>query len=130
MIPKSTVKLVPGDYCLIPLSDGTSAAFAFLRSVPGKRSYFFGALLAPAFKPKGGDDLPSTLEIVSQAMVHIKSFSDNNTPIVGNAESQIGRSHLAEAQKACTDFSVGTTHNVWGSGTIIRRAERLRRQGG
>jgi hypothetical protein len=128
MIPKSTVKLVPGDYCLIPLSDGKSVVFAFLRSVPGMRSYFYGALLAPAFNPTVETKLPADLQIVSQAMVHIKCFSDNNTPVVGNAAEEMGESQLIAAQRACTDLTVGTSHRVWSSGTVLRRAEMVRNQ--
>lgn len=125
MIPKSTTKLRPGDICLIQRTDGKSVAFTFLGSVSGKRSYFYGALLSPAFIGDSIPSLPERLEIDSQAMVHIKCFAENDTPIVGNAKENIGSGKLETAMQACIDMSVGTVHSVWGHKTIVRRAAAI-----
>ena len=93
--------------------------------MPGKRSYFYGALLTPLL-PDVASPLPERLHIDSQAMVHIKCFAENNTPIVGNASKQIGDRELQAALQACTDCSVGAVHSVWGHRTILKKAEEIR----
>ena len=123
MIPRSTARLSPGDYCVVKRNDGTAVAFAFLGSVPGKRSYFYGALLSPPFDSDSIRNLPSKFEVRSRAMLHIKCFAENETPIVGNIADRIGTAELGAAYRACTDMSIGTIHSVWGHRTLLRRAE-------
>ncbi|MDB4451558.1 hypothetical protein N9131_00905 [bacterium] len=124
MIPKSTTKLSTGDYCLILRDDGMAVPFVFLQAVPGKRSYFYGALVSPPL-PSATSVIPERLTVAGQAMLHIKCFKENNTPIVGNVAGEIGDAALATAQRACTDMSVGAVHGVWGNRTIIRRANEM-----
>jgi hypothetical protein len=123
MIPRSTAKLSPGDYCVVERTDGSAVAFAFLGSVPGKRSYFHGALLSPPFDRESISNLPSKFEVCSRAMVHINCFAENETPIVGNIADRIGVFELEAAYRACTDTGVGAVHSVWGHRTLARRAE-------
>ena len=122
--PKSTAKMNAGDYCVIERSDGNQVLFAYLGNVRGKRSYFYGALLSPAFSSEVSA-VPEKMNIDASALVHIKCFAENNTPIVGNSSEAIGEEAIRKAMAAATDMSVGAVHSVWGSRTILRRAEEV-----
>ena len=89
------------------------------------RSYFYGALLAPAFHGNSASQLPDKLAVSGSALLHIKCFSENSTPIIGNATKQIGADSLATAQEACLARGVGTVHNVWGHRALLGLANEL-----
>ena len=124
MIPKSTAKLKTGDYCLLPRADGTSVIFAYLDSVSGSRSALYGALLSPPMLAKDSA-LPLQVRIAYKGLVHISSYAENNTPIVGNVADLIGDSQIKEALSACTDTSIGAVHAVIGHRALLRKAESV-----
>ena len=125
MIPASTTKLQPGDICFIPRNDGKFVPFAFLYAPKGVRSSFYGGLLEAVVDMPLIDLLPSKLKVSQFALVHIKCFKENHTPIVGNVASRIGLSSLEAIEKKANDFSVGAKSSVWGHRTIIKYAENI-----
>ena len=123
VIPASTAKLTPGDFCFIQRADGKYVPFAFLCASQGKRSYFYGGLLDVVVEHPNIDALPTSLSVKQFALLHIGCFKENNTPIVGNVAAHIGSSSLQEIQRKTKDFSVGSTSSVWGHQTIVKYAE-------
>ncbi|WP_143225952.1 hypothetical protein [Acidovorax sp. 56] len=123
MIPVSTAKLAPGDFCFIPRSDGKFVPFAFLCGAQGKKSYFYGGLLDAVVEHASTDELPPSLAVKHFALLHIGCFKENNTPIVGNVAAHIGSSALQELESKTKEFSVGAISSVWGHRTIVKYAE-------
>ena len=122
--PKTTLGLRPGDYCLIKREDGLSVAFAFLGSVANSRTAFYGGLLAPAFRSEE-EILPSRLDITLAAMIHVKCYAANKTPIVGNLAQVLGSNAIDAALAACTDMRVGAVHGVLGHLALLKRAQTV-----
>jgi len=122
--PKTTIGMKPGDFCLIEREDGMSVAFAFLGPVANSRTAFYGGLLTPAFRSEGAI-LPTRLNIALAAMVHVKCYAENKTPIVGNLAHVISSGAIKDALSACTDTSVGAVHRVLGNLALLKRAQTV-----
>ena len=125
MIPASTVKLLPGDFCFIPRADGRFVPFAFLCTAQNTRSYFYGGILDAVVSNPLIDELPTHLSVKQYALLHIRCFKENNTPIVGNVAARIGDKELKAIERRVLDLSVGSTSSVWGYRTIFKYAENV-----
>lgn len=101
-----------------------SVAFAFLGRVANSRTAFYGGLLAPAFRSEEVTP-PSRLDIALAAMVHVKCYAENKTPIVGNLAEAIGSDAINVALSACADMSVGAVHRVLGHLALLKRAQTV-----
>lgn len=124
MTPKTTMGLRPGDHCLLECENGMSMAFAFLGPVANSRTAFYGGLLAPAFRSEEAI-LPARLDIAPAAMVHVKCYAENKTPIVGNLVHAVGSNAVDLALSAGTDTSVGAVHRVLGYLALLERARMI-----
>lgn len=125
MLPASTVKLNPGDFCFIPRDDGKFVPFVFLCTYRDKRSSFYGGIIDVSVSRASVEELPPTLAIKEYALVHISCFTENNTPIVGNLADRIGSEVLSAIKRSVHDFSVGATSRVWGHKTIVKYANTV-----
>jgi hypothetical protein len=125
MIPVSTLKLRPGDFCFVPRDDGRFVPFAYLCSMRQKRSCFQGGILEAVVNEPSVESLPRTLKVRDYALVHIKCFKENNTPIVGNVAERIGVEALQATERNAHDFSVGARSRVWGHLTILKYANQV-----
>jgi len=92
-VPKSTVRLRPGDYWSIPLSNGRFACGRVIQLAPtdrvGSRRLFLAGLL-----DWSSEALPSYLNIggckvLQQGAVHIKAITENAGVILGNRPLQL-----------------------------------------
>ena len=70
-------------------------------------------------------ELPMHLEIGSHAVLHIKCFKENNTPIVGNIADRIGDKTLQKIKYDVSNMKVGSTILVWGYKTIFKYANEV-----
>jgi len=122
MYPASTTKLRPGDFCFIPRDSGGFVPFVYICSPAKIRSSFYGALCNFISSEPHIVRLPDRLTIRHVAFVHVSSFKENGTPIVGNIAERIGDIVLKRAGEAATSREVGTVSLVWGYKTIIKRA--------
>jgi hypothetical protein len=125
VFPKSSSTLKLGDYCAIPRSDGKVVLFAYLCAVPNKRSYIYAGLFRPALEASVLPIIPDGMTLDDFALVHVQCFRENNTPVIGNAASSIGSALFELVKRSSIDFGVGAKHKVWGSHTIVRRAQSI-----
>jgi len=124
-IPKSTAKLRPGDCCFVPRSDGRFVPFAFLCPQGNARSYFFGGLVNVVVDEPQINVLPGRVSVKEYALVHIHCFEKNRTPVAGNIADHITSEVLAKIRIESHSQEVGSTTNVWGYLTIIKRANEI-----
>jgi hypothetical protein len=94
-VPKSSVKLEPGDFWSIPLAERRYACGRVLESMPdgmpGARVGFLGGLMAWA-----GTDPPSYASIagagtVEQGVMHILSITQTGGAVLGNRPLELDR---------------------------------------
>jgi hypothetical protein len=124
MTPKSAIKLVVGDYCLIPRDDGGSVPFVYVGRRDSDRSYFFGALANVVIY--GTDVLPEKMPLLQHALLHIKCFKENNTPIVGNIANKLFNLELENILSDINSSGVGSSTRVWGHRTICKYANDVK----
>jgi hypothetical protein len=117
--------LTPGDFCFVPRDDKRFAVFAFLCPQGTSRSYFFGTLANVTFDAPDVDLIPARISVGDHALIHIKCFRENATPIIGNLKDRLEPKLFAEVNRAVNDMSVGSTHKVWGNRTIVKRANMV-----
>lgn len=124
MIPKSTASLKVGDYCLVPREDGSFVPFVYVGKRGTDRSYFFGAL-GNSVLTASEEALPARLELLEHALLHIKCYKENNTPIIGNVAARIDSKVLARIAIDINTFNVGQKTSVWGHRTLVTYANRV-----
>ncbi len=129
MIPKSNANLVEGDFCWVPRDDGNFAPFVFVGKRASDRSSFFGAF-ANIVVADTSELLPPHLQLLEHALVHIKCFKENNTPIVGNLRSHLDAKALASIAADIQQSGVGHTTRVWGWQTLFKKANGVLAQQG
>ena len=125
MFPNSTNRLVVGDACLIRRSDGRHVPFVYVGKRPGDRCYFFGALADVAVNAPDLGRLPAQVTLREHALVHIRCYKENNTPVVGNIRERLDRGQLQQIAADIDSSGVGHTTRVWGWKTIVERATSL-----
>jgi hypothetical protein len=123
--PKSTVGLRSGDFCFVPRIDGRVALLVYLYRRGNSRSYFLGALAQQLLSAPHINKVPSRLELLEQALLHIKCFKENDTPIAGNILDRIDSAALSAMHAAAHATGVGSAHLVWGYRTIVRKANDI-----
>jgi hypothetical protein len=126
MFPKSTANLKEGDYCLVPRDDGLFVPFVYVGKRGNSRSYFFGALADAVVSDADRDQLPEHLTLLGHALLHIKCYTENNTPIVGNLSERLGSAAMARIVSDINSSGVGHTTRVWGHRTIMKYANDVR----
>ncbi len=72
------------------------------------------------------DLIPLRISIFKYALLHIKCFKENNTPIVGNLRDRLGDQAIRAVEVASEDTSIGATTRVWGWKTIYTIADEIR----
>jgi hypothetical protein len=125
MIPASTTKLRPGDVCFIPRSNGGFVAFVYVCAPAKSRSALYGSLVDAIVDEPKLELMPQKLSILKPALVHISSYRENNTPIVGNVADRIGEHTLRKAAAEATSTAVGSVSKVWGHKTILKYADAV-----
>ena len=126
MIPKSTAKLQSGDFCWIQREDDRFVPFVYICKQAGSRSYFYGGIIDCITEQGKMDELGSNLNITEHALLHIKCFRENNTPITGNLHRLMLPNTLESLSKTFNSTGVGSKTNVWGYKTIYKYANSLK----
>lgn len=121
----STAGLRCGDCCFVARADGRVALFVYLYRRGNARSYFFGALAKEVLAAPRLNLVPSRVELPEQALLHIKCFKENHTPIAGNILDHIDGPALNAMHVEAHSTGVGSTRHVWGYRTIVRRANAI-----
>ena len=106
----------------MPRTDGRVALFVYLYRRGNSRSYFFGALAKVVLAAPRLNLVPSRVELTEQALIHIKCFEANHTPVAGNILDRIDGPALDSMHAAAHSTGVGSTRDVWGYRTIVQRA--------
>lgn len=114
-----------GDFCFIPRSDGRYVPFVYLFQRGKTRFNFYGGIVNAVVNAPDIDELPTHLEIRRYAVLHIKCFKENNTPIVGNIIDRIGSKALEKIRADMSDLRVGSCISVWGYRTIFKYANEI-----
>jgi hypothetical protein len=125
VIPKSTVTMKDGDFCFIPRSDGRYVPFVYLLQHGKSRTNFYGGIVNAVVNAPDIYELPMHLEIRRYAVLHIKCFKENNTPVVGNIADRIGGKALEKIRAEVSYMSVGSCISVWGYRTIFKYADEI-----
>ncbi len=125
MIPKTTATLKEGDFCFIPRSDGKYVPFVYLFQYSKRRTSIYCGIVNAVVNNPDVLELPVHLEIRSHAVLHIKCFKENNTPIVGNIADRIGDKTLKKIKADVSNMKVGSTILVWGYNTIFKYADEI-----
>lgn len=126
MFPKSTASLKQGDYCLVPRDDGLFVPFVYVGRRGSDRSYFFGALADAVVR--SSEDMPERIVLLEHALLHIKCYVENNTPILGNLSSRLDGGAMVEIISDIHRSGVGHTTRVWGHRTVIKLANGVKAQ--
>ena len=114
-----------GDFCFVPREDGRFALFVYLCAQGSSRSYFYGALSTNVVDAADLDAVPPEITIGEHALVHIKCFRENATPIYGNLADRIGPTVFSDVINVVNDTGIGSKHKVWGSRTIVKYANTV-----
>jgi hypothetical protein len=125
VIPKSTATLKEGDFCFIPRSDGKYVPFVYLFQYSKARTSIYCGVVNTVVNKPDVSELPAHLEIRYHAVLHIKCFKENNTPIVGNIADRIGDKVLKKIKADVSNMKVGSTIKVWGYNTIFKYADEI-----
>jgi hypothetical protein len=125
MIPKSNARLSIGDYCLVQRHDGRYVPFVYVGKRGAERMYFFGALANVILSSGLLDCIPERLVLGAHALIHIKSYRENNTPILGNIRDRLDELSLARIARDLEGSGIGHTASVWGWRTIIKYADQI-----
>jgi hypothetical protein len=127
MIPKSTASLTVGDACFISRTDGRHVPFVYVGRRGKDRAYLFGAFADVAVDKPEIDSLPQRMTLREHALVHVKSYQENNTPIVGNVRARLSDEQLERITADIASSSIGQTTRVWGWRTLIEKANHIGR---
>lgn len=125
MIPGSNARLKIGDACFMPLPDGGYVPFIYVGKRGKDRAYFFGALADAVVNAPEIDLLPPRITLAEHALVHIKCYRENQTPIVGNVLDRLDGKQLEDIALDIANSGVGHVTRVWGWRTIAREAMEL-----
>lgn len=123
--PKSTSTLRRGDFCFISRDDGRAALFVYLYPQRNSRSYFFGALALQTAKTADLSVVAGRLTLGERALLHIKCFRENQTPIAGNLLDRLDSSLIDEMLNIDLEGGIGHTTRVWGWSTVLHYANAL-----
>lgn len=129
MIPASNAHLRIGDACFMPLPDGRYVPFIYVGKRGKDRAYFFGALADAVVNAPEIDQLPPRIMLGQHALVHIKCYRENRTPIVGNVLDRLDGKQIEHIASDIVDSGVGHVTRVWGWRTIAREAIELAESG-
>lgn len=114
--PRSAAKLALGDLLAIPCDDGTWGVLQVSGLESGARSTFHaGVLRWRGQSPPTSSDIDG-LEFVEHGLTPIGIFKHGGVEVVGTAALAAG------IQSNLNEFSVGSTHKVWGWRTAMNRA--------
>ncbi len=125
MIPKSTAKIKEGDYCLIQRDDGRYVPFVYLFKQGASRNYFYGGIANTVLESDNSEDIPNGIDVTDYALLHIKCFKENNTPIVGNLMDKLKKNTFTTITSDVSNASVGSKSSVWGYKTIFKYANKV-----
>ena len=123
--PKSNAGLRSGDFCFVPRADGRCALFVYLYPRAKSRSYFFGALAKKVIASSSLELIPAQIALDEQALLHIKCFKENDTPIAGNIFDRIDTALFNALRSEAHSHGVGSITRVWGYRTIVKHANAL-----
>lgn len=129
MIRKSTASMNVGHYCLVQRDDRRLVPFGYVGRRGNDRSYFFGAF-ADTVLGSTQTALPAQLRLREHALVHIKCFKENNTPIVANLISRLDSAVLKSISADIDATEEGSTTRVWGHRTVLKYANDVHAQPG
>jgi hypothetical protein len=87
--------------------------------------YFFGALANVVLSSVSLDCVPARLTLGDHAIVHIKCYRENDTPILGNIRERLDELALARIARDLKGSGVGHVTRVWGWRTIIKYANNI-----
>lgn len=124
MIPKSNANLTEGDFCLVPREDGKYVPFVYVGKRASERSSFFGAF-ANVVVANPPDPFQNCVQLLEHALLHIKCFKENNTPIVGNLRQHLDEGVLADIAADIQRSEIGHTTRVWGWRTLFKKANSV-----
>jgi len=123
--PKSNAGIRSGDFCFVHRADGRVALFVYLFARPKTRSSFFGALATTVLPHARIEGIPAKLTLGDHALLHIKCFRENNTPVAGNVLDRIDAAVLDAKKAEAFSHVVGSSTLVWGYRTIVARANAV-----
>jgi hypothetical protein len=109
----------------VPRTDGRAALLVYLYPQGKSRSYFFGALAADIVEAPALELIPRQVVLTEQALLHIKCFKENDTPVAGNIIDRIDPAILIAMNSAAQSGSVGSISRVWGHITIVTKANAI-----
>jgi len=123
--PKSNMGVRSGDFCFVPRTDGRAALLVYLYPQGKSRSYFFGALAADIVEAPALELISRQVVLTEQALLHIKCFKENDTPVAGNIIDRIDPAILIAMNSAAHSGRVGAIIRVWGHRTIVTKANAI-----
>jgi len=93
LVPKSSQKLVPGDFWAVPLRDGTFGCGRVLermpRGMPGARVGFLGALLNWRGERQPDYESIARAPALEQGVMHIMAITQTGGAVLGNRPLQL-----------------------------------------
>ncbi len=125
MIPRSNAGLDVGDTCFIRRDDGRHVPFVYVGKRDSERLYFFGAFGALTVATPQLSELPPNVTLGDPALVHVKCYSENDTPIVGNILDRLDPAHLERMAAGIQNSGVGHVTRVWGWRTLRKKANDI-----
>lgn len=125
MFPKSNVGINVGDACFIPRDDGLHVPFICVGKRKKERAFIFGALGNVAVAAPQLEQLPARLTLAEPALVHIKCYRENKTPIVGNVSNRLDATRLDQLAAEIDHADHGHITRVWGWRTLILKANGI-----
>jgi len=129
MIPASNARLKVGDACFMPLPDGRYVPFVYVGKRGKDRAYFFGALANVVVDAPVIDHLPPRIALAEHALVHIKCYRENQTPIVGNVLDRLIGKQIENITADISNSGIGLVTRVWGWRTVARQAIEVAESG-
>jgi hypothetical protein len=105
--------------------DGRAALFVYLYPQGKSHSYFFGALAAGVLAAPSLDLIPPQVGLTEQALLHIKCFKENDTPVAGNIIDRIDSAILRLMHSVAHSHDVGSISHVWGHRTLVTKANAI-----
>ena len=60
----------------------------YIAKQENSRSYFYGGIANIVLESDEPDSIPNDIDISEYALLHIKCFKENETPIIGNIKTQ------------------------------------------
>jgi hypothetical protein len=126
MFPKSNTRLAAGDVCFIPRKDGRYVPFCYVGRSQNSRASFYGAFGDAVVRRPVLEELPDRLRLMEHGLVHIRSYRENNTPIVGNVRARLDESQIAAIDSDINGpRNVGHISRVWGWRALFAKADEI-----